>query len=147
MTLSARNLTYYCERGHETIVSDEWYGEGMKPVPPPKQLGCWEPWEDDMCGAFARRKLAYHGTPHIEKVLREGLLARYAVDGGGNTGTCSHIWLARTPEDAAASGDVIEVDMAGISGDFEEEAWQGCYHGGDLGPERLRAYRKQVRDD
>jgi hypothetical protein len=85
-------------------------------------------------------KLAYHGTPHREKVLKEGLLARYAVDGEGSRGTCPHIWLARTPENAAASGDVIEVDMTGIPGDFEEGAWQGCYHGGDLEPERLRAY-------
>ena len=90
-------------------------------------------------------KLAYHGTPHIEKVLREGLLARCAVDGSGRTGECPHIWLARHPEDAAASGDVVEVDMTGIPGDFEEGAWQGCYHGGDLGPERLRAYRERSR--
>jgi len=89
---------------------------------------------------YMMAKFAYHGTPHTEKVLREGLLARYAIDGEGKTGTCPHIWLARRPEDAASSGDVIEVDMTGIPGDFEDGAWQGCYHGGDLGPERLRTY-------
>lgn len=82
-------------------------------------------------------KVAYHGTPHAEKVLREGLLAHHAVDGEGKTGTCPHVWLARKPEDAAAFGDVLEVNMEGIPGDFEEGEWQGCYHGGDLGPERL----------
>ncbi|KKM95980.1 hypothetical protein LCGC14_1182780 [marine sediment metagenome] len=91
-------------------------------------------------------KLAYHGTPHIEKVLREGLLARCAVDGEGNTGTCPHVWLARTPEDAAAFGDIVEVDTSFIPGGFEDdEAWQGCYHGGDIPPERLQAYRERSR--
>ena len=85
-------------------------------------------------------KVTYHGTPHVKKVLREGLLARTAVDGEGKTGTCPHIWLARKPEDAAPFGDVIEVNMEGIPGDFEEGAWQGCYHGGDLESWRLREY-------
>ncbi len=80
-------------------------------------------------------KTTYHGTPHIEKVLQEGLLAQCAV------GSCPHIWLAREPEDAAMSGDVLEVDMEGISGDFEKDAWQGCYHGGDLKPWRLSRYK------
>ena len=83
-------------------------------------------------------RVAYHGTPYIGKVLREGLLAHCAIDGEGKTGTCAHIWLARRPEDAVQFGDVLEVDMEGIPGDFEKGAWQGCYHGGDLGPERLR---------
>ncbi|KKM99811.1 hypothetical protein LCGC14_1144280 [marine sediment metagenome] len=80
-------------------------------------------------------KIAYHGTPHIEKVLQEGILAQYAV------GSCLHIWLARKPEDAVTSGDVLEVDMTGISGGFEKDAWQGCYHGGDLKPWRLSRYK------
>ena len=84
-------------------------------------------------------KLAYHGTPHIAKVLKEGLRADKSVDGSGGH-SCPHIWLARTPENAATSGEVIEVDMTDIPGDFEEGAWQGCYHGGDLGPGRLRVY-------
>lgn len=86
---------------------------------------------------FIMRKVAYHGTPHIEKVLREGLLAGCAIDGEGNVGRCPHIWLARKPEDAAHFGDVLEVNMEEIPGDFEEGAWQGCYHGGDLEPWRL----------
>lgn len=91
-------------------------------------------------------KLAYHGTPHIEKVLREGLLARYAIDGEGKTGTCPHVWLAREPENAAHFGGVVEIDMTGIPGDFDdgEEGWQGCYHGGDLGPERLSRYASNL---
>ena len=77
-------------------------------------------------------KLAYHGTPCLEVVLREGLRADKSSEPW-----CPHIWLARKPEDAAHFGDVIVVDMEGIAGDFENGEWQGCYHGGDLGPERL----------
>ena len=51
-----KKLIYYCERGHDTVSSDEWYGEGMKPVPPPKKLLCWAPWADDICALFARPK-------------------------------------------------------------------------------------------
>lgn len=80
-------------------------------------------------------KRAYHGTPVLERVLREGLRADQAI------GECSHIWLAKNPGDAAAFGDVVEVDMTGIPGDFEEGSWQGCYHGGDLSSERLRVYK------
>ena len=79
-------------------------------------------------------KLAYHGTPHLEKVLREG------IDGKYSSCPCNCIWLARRPEDAAASGDVIEVDMTGISGDIPDGEWQGTYPHGYLGPERLRVY-------
>ena len=86
-------------------------------------------------------KKTYHGTPVIGRVLREGLRASKAIDGEGG-GSCPHIWLARKPEDAAPFGDVVEIDMAGIPGDFEDGAWQGCYHGGDLGPERLTVYKE-----
>jgi hypothetical protein len=85
------------------------------------------------------RKVAYHGTPHAGQVLREGLIAAKALDGQGGH-SCPHIWLARKPEDAESSGEVLEVDMTGIPGDFEPRAWQGCYHGGDLEPWRLRRY-------
>ena len=78
--------------------------------------------------------LAYHGTPHIEKVLRGGIDGRYS------SCECNCIWLARLPEDAAASGDVIEVDMAGISGDIPDGEWQGTYPNGYLEPWRLRVY-------
>ena len=47
-------LIYQCERGHKTIASDEWYGEGMKRVPPPEKLVCVAAWEDDICTLFAR---------------------------------------------------------------------------------------------
>ena len=70
--------------------------------------------------------LAYHGTPFVSQVLAEGLKADKA------SGPCHHIWLARLPNDAAAFGVVLEVNMDGIEGDFEPGAWQGCYHGGDL---------------
>lgn len=80
-------------------------------------------------------KVAYHGTPHVDQVLREGLLASKSSE------SCPHVWLARKPEDAAYPGCVVlEVDMTGISGDFEPGAWQGCYHGGDLEPWRLKRY-------
>lgn len=80
--------------------------------------------------------VAYHGTPHREAVLREGLRADKA------TCSCSPgcIWLARRPEDAAAFGEVIEVDVSHIPGDFEPGEWQGHYNGGDIGPEYLRAF-------
>jgi hypothetical protein len=79
-------------------------------------------------------KFAYHGTPHIEKVLQEG------IDGEYSSYECNCIWLARRPEDAAASGDVIEVNMSGIPGEIPNGEWQGTYPYGYLGPERLRAY-------
>ena len=49
-----KKLIYQCERGHETTAGDEWYGENMKRVPPPKQLVCVVAWEDDICTLFAR---------------------------------------------------------------------------------------------
>ncbi len=79
-------------------------------------------------------KLAYHGTPNIRKVLREGIKGQYS------SCECDCIWLARRPEDAAASGDVIEVDMTGIPGDIPDGEWQGTYPGGYLGPWRLSRY-------
>ncbi len=80
------------------------------------------------------KKLAYHGTPHIDKVLREG------IDGKYSSCECDCIWLARLPEDAEASGVVIEVDMTGIPGAIPADEWQGTYPYGYLGPERLRRY-------
>jgi len=132
--MTMKKLIYRCERGHETTAGDKWYGEGMKRVPAPQRLVCWTPWEDDMCGLLARRKFAYHGTSHIEKVLREG------VDGKYSSCACNCIWLASEPEHAEAFGDVVEVDMTGIDGGFLDEDWQGTYPNGYLGPERLRAY-------
>lgn len=79
-------------------------------------------------------KVAYHGTPYAGRVLREGLLASKSSE------SCPHIWLARKPEDAESSGEVLEVDMTGILGDFEPGEWQGCYHGGDLEPWRLKRH-------
>jgi len=79
-------------------------------------------------------KLAYHGTPRIEKVLREGIKGEYS------SCKCNCIWLARCPEDAATSGDVLEVDMTGIKGGIPDDEWQGTYPNGYLGPERLRKY-------
>ncbi len=83
------------------------------------------------------KKLAYHGTPLPERILAEGLRREMAPS------NCKHIWLARSPRDAAAFGVVLEVDMTGIAGDFDEgaEGWQGCYHDGDLEPSRIRVYR------
>jgi hypothetical protein len=49
-----KKLIYRCERGHETIAGDEWYGDNMKRVSPPNKLCCWAAWEDDMCGLFAK---------------------------------------------------------------------------------------------
>ena len=78
--------------------------------------------------------VAYHGTPHWHQILEQGLLACKA------TGVCSHIWLARQAVDAAQFGVVLVVDMIGIKGDFEDgpEGWQGCYHGGDIAPDRIK---------
>lgn len=62
---------------------------------------------------------------------------------------CAHVWLAKRAKDAAPFGDVVEVDVAGLDWlpawtdepyDPEDpESWQACWHGGDIGPERLRA--------
>ncbi len=78
--------------------------------------------------------VAYHGTPSIEKVLQGGIKGEYS------SCKCNCIWLASRPEDAAAFGDVIEVDMTGISGGIPDEEWQGTYPNGYLGPERLRVF-------
>ncbi len=80
------------------------------------------------------KTVVYHGTPHATEALVQGLLASKATD------SCPHIWLARHPADAAPYGEVLEVDMTGIPGDFEHGAWQGCYHGGDLAAWRLSLY-------
>ena len=79
-------------------------------------------------------KFAYHGTPHIEKVLREG------ITGEKSDCVCNCIWLAKKPGDAAAFGDVVEVDMTGISGDIPDGEWQGTYPSGILEPWRLSRY-------
>lgn len=80
-------------------------------------------------------KLAYHGTPNIDKVLREGIKGIYSEC------SCNCIWLAKAAEQAACFGtDVIEVDMTGIPGDIPDGEWQGTYPGGYLGPERLRRW-------
>lgn len=79
--------------------------------------------------------VAYHGTKRIEQVLQEGLIAGKA-DGG-----CPHIWLARSCEDAARYGTVVEVDVAGLGSwpvDENGSDWQACYHGGDIEPSRLK---------
>lgn len=81
-------------------------------------------------------QIAYHGTPNIEAILREGLRGDKA------DGSCAHIWLARDAWHAAVFGDVVEVDMEGL-GHWPEPTeddpnnWQACYHGGDIGRERL----------
>ena len=87
------------------------------------------------------KTLAYHGTYAWDQVLREGLRADKAPN-------CKHIWLARTPEDAAHFGTVLVVDMTGIEGGFEDgpKGWQGCYHGGNLEVERISLYKKIVLD-
>ena len=79
-------------------------------------------------------KRAYHGTLCLAKVLVEGLRAEMSST------PCDHIWLAKEPQNAASSGYVVEVDMSGIPGGFKRGEWQLCYHGGDLGPERLRVW-------
>ena len=81
--------------------------------------------------------VAYHGTPCRKQVLREGLIAAKAHGG------CPHIWLAMRPEDAAAAGDVVVVDVTGfgpwpVAEDGSD--WQACYHGGDIELERLRSF-------
>ena len=81
-------------------------------------------------------EIAYHGTPHIETVLHEGLRGDKASCFPACSPGC--IWLARNPEDAAAFGQVVEVDTSHIPGGFEEDAWQGHYNGGDIGPDRLK---------
>ena len=42
--------------------------------------------------------LAYHGSPHIDVILKEGLKGL-------------HIWLALSAKDAAYFGPVIEVNL------------------------------------
>ena len=83
-------------------------------------------------------KVAYHGTPFSAQVLQEGLKAHKALA----VGSCEHIWLAREPKDAKPIGTVLEIDMSGIEGEFElgELGWQGCYHGGDIDPLRIKLY-------
>ena len=83
----------------------------------------------------------YHGSEHSVAILEEGLLAAKAPG-------CPHIWLALRPEDAVAFGTVLEVDMTGLDFDWMDQDepdyqpfWQGCYHGGDIGPERIRLLR------
>lgn len=73
----------------------------------------------------------YHGTPEADAVLQQGLLADKAE------GNCPHVWLTNDPLIAARFGEVIEVDDTGF-GAWPEGAWQVCYHGGDIPPERLR---------
>lgn len=87
--------------------------------------------------------IAYHGTPFFEQILKEGLIALKSSPNGVG---CPHIWLAVKPEDAAVFGTVLEVNMDGLDFDFmdrdepEYEYWQGCYHGGNLGSERIKLY-------
>ena len=85
----------------------------------------------------------YHGTAAWEQVLAEGLKASKATG-------CAHIWLALRPEDAAAFGKVLKVDMTGLEFewmDIDEPAyqpyWQGCYHGGDIEPARVELWQHQ----
>lgn len=84
---------------------------------------------------------AYHGSPAIEAILREGLIAAKSVDGEG-AHSCPHIWLAKRPEDAAPFGAVVAVDVRGFGPwpDDGDDDWQACYHGGDIGPERIRPF-------
>ncbi len=88
--------------------------------------------------AEPRRKVAYHGTPRPEAVLREGLRGDKA------DGDCSHIWLARDAEEAAHYGTVIEVTLLDPWPEptaDDPDNWQTCAHGGDIGPERLSLWR------
>ncbi len=85
--------------------------------------------------------LAYHGTPLPERILTEGLRA-----GKADSSSCAHIWLAKSPRDAAMHGVVLEVDMTGLDFGWMDEdepdypCWQGCYHGGDISADRLKVW-------
>ena len=88
---------------------------------------------------------AFHGTPHIEQVLQEGLRADMAVgvrnQSSSGDGGCPHVWLAKRREDAAQYGDVVEIDVTGFGPwptNGDDGDWQACYHGGDIGPDRLQ---------
>ena len=86
------------------------------------------------------RKLAYHGTKQLEKVLTEGIRGEYSDC------ACNCIWLAKRPEDAVAFGDVVEVNMIGIPGDIPEGEWQGTYPHGYLAPWRLRVLDRALEE-
>lgn len=69
-------------------------------------------------------RYAYHGTPHIERVLAEGLRADLA-DGPSHT-----IWMARDPQEAAQYGEVVRIDLSLLSGSWpsdELDNWQAHY--------------------
>lgn len=83
-------------------------------------------------------KVAYHGTPHIDQVLKDGIRGEFS------TCPCNCIWLTKKPEDAIAFGDVVEVDMTGIPGDIKEGEWQGTYPHGYLEPRRLKRWLKTI---
>ncbi len=77
---------------------------------------------------------AYHGSPAIDAILREGLIAAKSCE------SCPHVWLAKQPGDAIPFGPVVAVDVRGFGPwpvDEDGSDWQACYHGGDIGPERL----------
>lgn len=81
-----------------------------------------------------RLKIAYHGTPHIERVLEEGIKGEFSDC------SCKCIWLAKKPEDAAVFGEVIEVNMTGIPGDIPDGEWQGTFPHGYIEPQRLKRW-------
>ena len=83
------------------------------------------------------KMLAYHGSPYWQIILAEGLVASKAPG-------CAHIWLALRAIDAAQFGTVLRVDMTGLDFDWMDKDepeyqpyWQGCYHGGNIGSDRI----------
>jgi hypothetical protein len=57
MTNKKKVVVYICENGHPQEVSTDdwtiWDNKEIRPSGPPKQMMCWEPWEDDICAKHA----------------------------------------------------------------------------------------------
>ena len=77
--------------------------------------------------------IGFHGTNKVREILAEGLKPR---------GYCPHICLSNRPEIAANFGEVLIVNLDGISTD----GWSG----GEtrvhdfISPERINRFKKQV---
>ena len=88
-----------------------------------------QPYAEHPCPCLGNPKLAFHGTPEPARVLRDGILKRESSYGDGS------IYLARRPDGATAFGTVIQVDLTGIEGSFNND-WQ-THVEQDILPDRL----------
>lgn len=94
-------------------------------------------WEGDhlsldpmgLCRSGSDPEYAYHGTPHPDKVLSEGLRGDLST-----AKHCKHVWLSLTPGAAAEYGRVLMVDLVYLNGTWPREEngdlfWQASYLG------------------